>query len=292
MLARLGVGVFWLLHFLPLALLAPLGRGLGHVAYLVARRRRHIALVNLRLCFPQKTEAERQKLAREHFAMLGRSLLERAILWWAPQARIRALTRVEGEQHLRALAGMPVILFVQHFVGMDIAWARLTCDFDMAGIYGKQKNAYFDAVLLKGRQRFGKCVHLSRQDGLRPAVRAIKQGLPFYYLPDMDFGPRDAIFVPFFGNPAATVTSLSRLAAACDAKVIPCVNRMLEGGTGYEVKLYPPWDNFPSDDIEADTRRMNAFIEDRVLEMPEQYYWVHRRFKTRPEGEKDVYRSE
>jgi KDO2-lipid IV(A) lauroyltransferase len=292
MLARLGVGVFWLLHFLPLALLAPLGRGLGHVAYLVARRRRHIALVNLRLCFPQKTEAERQKLAREHFAMLGRSLLERAILWWAPQARIRALTRVEGEQHLRALAGMPVILFVQHFVGMDIAWARLTCDFDMAGIYGKQKNAYFDAVLLKGRQRFGKCVHLSRQDGLRPAIRAIKQGLPFYYLPDMDFGPRDAIFVPFFGNPAATVTSLSRLAAACDAKVIPCVNRMLEGGTGYEVKLYPPWDNFPSDDIEADTRRMNAFIEDRVLEMPEQYYWVHRRFKTRPEGEKDVYRSE
>jgi KDO2-lipid IV(A) lauroyltransferase len=289
MLARLGVGVFWLLHFLPLALLAPLGRGLGHIAYLVARRRRHITLVNLRLCFPQKTEAERQKLAREHFAMLGRSLLERAILWWAPQERIRALTRVEGEEYLRAEAGKPVILFVQHFVGMDIAWARLTCDFDMAGIYGKQKNAYFDAVLLKGRQRFGKCVHLSRHDGLRPAIRAIKRGLPFYYLPDMDFGPRDAIFVPFFGHPAATVTSLSRLAAACGAKVIPCVNRMLEGGAGYVVKLYPPWDNFPGEDIEADTRRMNAFIEDRVLEMPEQYYWVHRRFKTRPEGEGELY---
>jgi Kdo2-lipid IVA lauroyltransferase/acyltransferase len=289
MLIRLGVGVFWLLHFLPLSLLVPLGRGLGHLAYLVARRRRHIVLVNLRLCFPQKTEAERRKLAREHFAMLGRSLLERAILYWAPMARIRRLVRVEGEEHLRAAAGMPVILFVQHFVGMDAGWVRLSCDYTMSAIYSRQKNAYLDAVLFKGRDRFHKGVDMARQDGLRPAIRAIRQGLPFYFLPDMDFGPRDAIFVPFFGNPAATVTSLSRLARASGAKIIPCVNRMLAGGAGYVVKLYPPWDNFPGPDIETDTRRMNAFIEDRVLEMPEQYYWVHRRFKTRPEGEGELY---
>ncbi len=289
MLLRLGLAVFWLLHFLPLPLLAPLGRGLGLLAYVLAGRRRHITLVNLRLCFPEKSEAERRRLAREHFAVLGRSLAERALVWWAPEARIRRLVRIEGEEHLRAVFGGPVILFVPHFVSMDAGWIGLSCDFGMAGMYSKQKDAQLDAMVLKWRQRFGRCVPVARQDGVRAAVRVVKRGVPLYYLPDMDFGERDAIFVPFFGVPAATVTTFSRLSRLCGAKIIPVVTRMLDGGAGYVVKVYPAWDNFPGPDVESDTRRMNEFIEQRALEMPEQYYWVHRRFKTRPPGEAGFY---
>jgi KDO2-lipid IV(A) lauroyltransferase len=196
---------------------------------------------------------------------------------------------LEGEEHLRAVAGAPVILLVPHFVGMDIAWTRLIFDYRMSGMYSKQKNPRLDAILLKGRSRSGRDVTLARQDGIRPAVRAIREGLPFYYLPDMDFGSNEAIFVPFFGHPAATLTVVSRLARMCDARIIPCVNKMLPGGKGYVAKLYPAWDNFPGPNLEADARRMNEFIEERVKEMPEQYYWVHRRFKTRPLGEDTPY---
>jgi KDO2-lipid IV(A) lauroyltransferase len=289
MLTRLGLGIIWLLHLLPLGLLAALGRGLGRLFYRLARRRRNIALTNLRLCFPHLTERERRDLAKSHFAVFARSLLERGILWWAPEQRIRSLGRIEGEEHLAAAAGTPVILLTPHFVGMDMGWTRLTCDHHMVGVYANQKNIHFNAALLKGRERFGKSEVLSRQAGIRPAIRALQSGLPFYYLPDMDYGQRDTIFVPFFGYPAATITGVSRLARMCGAKVIPCVTKMLDGGDGYVVKLYPAWDNFPGPDIESDTRRMNAFIEERVLEMPEQYYWVHRRFKTRPPGENKPY---
>jgi KDO2-lipid IV(A) lauroyltransferase len=289
MLTRPGLGLIWLLHFLPLSVQAALGRGLGRFFFLLGRRRRRIALINLRLCFPQMTEEARVVLAKAHFAAFGRSFLERGILWWAPEKRIRRLVRVEGEEHLAAAAGTPVILLTPHFVGLDMGWTRLTCDHDMVSIYANQRNFYFNAALLHGRERFGKSALLSRQAGIRPAIRAMQKGLPFYYLPDMDYGQRDTIFVPFFGYPAATITGVSRLARICGAKVIPCVTKMLDGGEGYVVKLYPAWDNFPGADIESDTRRMNAFIEERVMEMPEQYYWVHRRFKTRPPGENHPY---
>ena len=288
-MTRLGLGLIWLLHFLPLSALAVLGRALGRLFFLLGRRRRRIALVNLRLCFPQMTERARMVLVGKHFAAFGRSFLERGILWWAPERRIRRLVRVDGGEHLAAAAGTPVILLTPHFVGLDMGWTRLTCDHDMVSVYANQKDFYFNAALLHGRERFGKSELLSRQAGIRRAISAMQKGLPFYYLPDMDYGQRDTIFVPFFGYPTATLTGVSRLARICGAKVIPCVTRMLDGGDGYVVKLYPAWDNFPGTGIESDTRRMNAFIEERVLEMPEQYYWVHRRFKTRPPGEAKPY---
>jgi KDO2-lipid IV(A) lauroyltransferase len=129
----------------------------------------------------------------------------------------------------------------------------------------------------------------SRQQGIRPLVKAMRRGLPFYYLPDMDFGSRDSIFVPFFDVPAATITGLSRIAHLAGAVVVPAVTRQLAGDAGYELRFYPAWENFPSENVEADTRRMNAFIEERVREMPEQYYWLHKRFKTRPPGEAKFY---
>jgi len=196
---------------------------------------------------------------------------------------------IEGWEHYEAVRGGPVIVLVPHFVGLDMAATRLSMEGDAVSIYSTQKNKVFNAVLLAGRRRFGRQTLLSRQDGVRPALRAMQAGLPFYYLPDMDYGPRDSIFVPFFGVQAATITGVSRLALAAKARVLPCIVRMLPGGEGYVVRFYPAWENYPGASIEADTRRMNAFIEEQVRQMPEQYLWVHKRFKTRPPGESSWY---
>ena len=289
MLARAGIGLLWLLHFLPLGVLSRAGDAFGMVLYLLGAERRRVCRMNLARCFPEWSPGDVGRTARWHFRALGRSLVEHGLLWWASRARIERLVRVEGREHLEACRGKPVILLAPHFVGLDTGFARLACEFDMASMYSRQKSAAMDAMLLHGRTRFGDQQLYSRQDGVRAAINALRKGRPFYYLPDLDYGPRDAIFVPFFGVSAATITGLSRLARLSGATIIPCVTRMLPGGEGYEVRLYPAWDAFPRGaapaDIEADTRRMNAFIEDRVREMPEQYLWTHKRFKTRPPGE-------
>jgi KDO2-lipid IV(A) lauroyltransferase len=287
-MTRIALALMWLLHWLPLPLLAAVGRLFGRLLYALGRERRHVTLTNLRLCFPAMSDAERTALARRHFEAFGRSFLERGLLWWASEQRIRRLVQVEGREHLDALIGrQPVILLVPHFVGLDMGWTRLSMEYDMSGIYANQKNLLFNAALYKGRARFGKSVMLSRQEGTRKGLRAMKAGMPFFYLPDMDFGERDTIFVPFFGFPAATITGLSRLARMAGARVLPIIARMEAGG--YVIRIEPPWEGFPGESIEADTRRMNACIEAEVLKMPEQYFWLHKRFKTRPAGEKGVY---
>ena len=291
-MTRIALAVMWLLHWLPLPTLAALGRGLGRLLHRFGHERRNIALVNLRLCFPTMSEAERADLVKRHFEAFGRSFLERGLLWWASEARIRRLVRVTGAEHLDAIKGkQPVILLVPHFVGLDMAWTRMSMDYDMSGIYANQKNLLFNAALYKGRARFGKSLMLSRQESTRKGLKAMKAGMPFFYLPDMDFGQRDTIFVPFFGFPAATITGLSRLARLAGAVVLPVIAHV--EAEGYLIEIGAPWTDFPSqntDGIEADTRRMNAFIESQVLTMPEQYFWLHKRFKTRPSGEKSVYR--
>ena len=289
MLTRLGLALIWLLHFLPLGLLAPVGRAFGMLLYALARERRKVAQTNLRLCFPELGEAERVALARRHFQAFGRSLIEHGILWWSPKARVQQLIRIEGLEHWRAVADRPVIWLAPHFVGLDMGGIRLGSEYHVTSVYGHQKNPVFDAILYHGRTRFVMPELFSRQQGIRPLVKAMRRGLPFYYLPDMDFGSRDSIFVPFFGVPAATITGLSRIARLAGAVVVPAVTRQLPGSDGYELRFYPAWENFPSGDDKADTRRMNAFIEERVREMPEQYYWLHKRFKTRPPGEKKIY---
>ena len=285
MLARVGLAAMRLLQILPLAPLARVGEAFGMLFYAFGFERRRVCLLNLERCLPQLGESERAALARRHFRAVGRSLLERAILWWSPRERITGMVRVAGLEHLRALAGRPVIVLAPHFVSLDVGFARLACEMDLAGIYANQKSAVMNRQLYSGRVRFGRQRLFSRQQGVRLALAALKEGIPFYYLPDQDYGPRDAIFVPFFGVPAATITGLSRLARLARASVVPCVTRMLPGGEGYELRCYPAWENYPSDDLVADTRRMNAFVEERVREIPEQYFWTHKRFKTRPAGE-------
>jgi KDO2-lipid IV(A) lauroyltransferase len=279
----------WLLRLLPLALLVPLGRGLGFLLYLLGRERREVALTNVGLCFPQWSEAGRRSVVKAHFQAFGRSLFEHGILWWSSKERVERLVRIEGIEHWQAVAGKPVIFLAPHFIGLDMGGIRLGAEYRVVSVYSRQKDPAFDEVLYHGRTRFVMPELYSRQEGVRSVIKALRHGLPFYYLPDMDFGGRDSIFVPFFGVPAATITGLSRIARLAGAVVVPAVTRQLPGADGYVLTFHPAWRDFPSDDVEADTRRMNAFIEERVREMPEQYYWLHKRFKTRPPGEAKFY---
>lgn len=286
-MSRLVLGFMWLLHFLPEKAIAAIGNAAGAAIFWLIPERRRVTRINLAKCFPAMGGQDRERLARAHFRIFARAFLERGVLWWAPAQRVRDLVRIEGAENLRALAGRPVVVFAPHFEGLDAGGMRLSQDFAMASMYARQKDRRFDRTLHEGRSRFGIRL-LSRQEGIRKAVRAVKEGLILYYLPDLDFGPKSSIFVPFFGVPAATVPGLSYIARITGASVVPCVTRMLPGG-GYVARLYPAWSDFPSGDDAADARRMNAFIEERVLEMPEQYHWLHKRFKTRPPGEPRFY---
>jgi len=286
---RLGLALIWLLHFLPLAVQAHLGAGLGALLYALASARRTVVLTNLRLCFPAQNDAERDRTARAHFRAFARSLLEHGILWWGSKEDVQALVRIEGLEHWRNVTDQPVILLAPHFIGLDMGGIRLAAEFRLNSVYSRQKSAAADAIFIHGRTRFGQTTLFARQDGIRPMIRSLKNGEPFYYLPDMDLGARDSVFAPFFGVEAATITGLSRIAGLAGAVIVPCITRQLPGGAGYVVKLYPAWRDFPSGDLTADARRMNAFIEERVREMPEQYYWLHKRFKTRPAGEPNPY---
>ncbi len=286
---RFGLAVIWVLHFLPLAILSRIGAALGMALYVTAHARRDVVMINLRLCFPELDITRQRRLARGHFRAFGRSVLEHGILWWGNKERVQRLVRVEGLEHWRGPPDRPVILLAPHFVGLDMGGIRLAADHRLNSVYSRQKSAAADAILIHGRTRFGQTTLFARQDGIRAMVRSLKNGEPFYYLPDMDLGIRDSVFAPFFGKPAATITGLSRIAQLTGATIVPCVTRQLPGSAGYVVRLYPAWTGFPSGDLEADARRMNAFIEERVREMPEQYYWLHKRFKTRPAGESSLY---
>lgn len=286
-MTRLALGYLRLIHRLPLPLIRLQGALLGTLLYLLAGERRRIVQANIGACFPALAPARQKRLVRAVVRRFTQSVFDRAILWYGPAERIRALVSLEGVEHLDALAGRPVILLAPHFVGMDAAGMRISVDRRLATMYGKQKNAVLDRELYASRNRFNDPVVLSRQDGVRAALRVINSGVPFFYLPDMDLGARDAVFVPFFGIPAATVTAVSRLARLTGAKVLPCVARMT--AAGYTAVIHPPWDDYPGASVEEDTRRMNAFIEEQVRAMPAQYHWLHKRFKTRPPGAPPFY---
>lgn len=286
-LTRLALLLLRALSALPYPALRVLGSAGGAIAWQLARDRRRVTLRNLELCFPQWSEARRVAVARAHFRFFVRSFLDRFILWYGPVPRVRSLCALEGGEHYERHRGRPVILLAPHFVGCDAGGARMYFETPIVSMYAKQKNRVFDAAMTRGRTRLPGASMVLRTDGLRAAVRLLRSGTPFYFLPDMDLGARDALFVPFFGVPAATVTSVARLVRLTGAVVVPCVTRMTDDG--YVVRLYPAWESLPDDDLYEATRRMNAFIEQRVLEMPAQYLWSHRRFKTRPPGEPSLY---
>jgi len=290
MLTRVSVFILWLVHLLPFRIIVALGNGLGWMLFYVANARRRIGETNLRLCFPEMSEAERNRLLHAHFKMFTRGLIERTILWWSSAERISSLIRVEGIEHFEAIKDKPSILLTPHFVGMDAGGQWVAQHTDTVCMYANQKSAYLTKLLKDKRARFRNQRLYARQEGLRPIIKGMRAGMPFIYPPDQDQGIKDGAFIPFFGVPAATMASVPRIAKMTGAKVVPSITRVLPGAQGYVLSFYPAWENYPSGDDIADARRMNEFIEQRVLEIPEQYFWLHKRFKTRPEGEESFYK--
>lgn len=287
--AWVGLGVLWLLHWLPLPLQAALGNALGWLLAMIPSKRRHIVSTNLGLCFPEVPETVRRNWLKQNFQASVRATLEHGMLWWSSEARLRRLIRIDNPEAARGDGVRPVIWMAPHFVGLDMGGVRLTMDHAIASMYAPARNPVADKFMRHGRTRFSDIILIARHEGIKSTLSAIKSGRPFYYLPDQDHGRLNAVFVPFFGVSAATVSALPRLAKLTNAQVIPVITRLLPGGRGYAVRFYPPWDNYPSDNLEADVARMNAFIEERIREMPAQYLWLHRRFKTRPAGEPSLY---
>src|SRR6266850_3841767 len=211
MLTRLAIGVFWLLHFLPLAVLARIGAVAGLAFMVFGRERREVARTNLALCFPGWDKARREAVLRAHFRALGRSFVEAGIVWWGSEKRIRRIVRIEGEEYVRAQGDRRVIFLVPHFAGIEMEGLRMSLDYKGMAVYSHQKNRVFDEFLVRVRSRFPGTRMAARQEGVKTLLRGFKDGLGLQLSPDLDLGPRDALFVPFFGVQAATVTALSRL---------------------------------------------------------------------------------
>lgn len=286
---RLVLLFMWFMHFLPLSILGRIGEGIGRVLFHLLRSRRHITLTNLRLCLPTLTEQERVTIAKRHFQVYARSVLERGILWWGSERRLRKLIQVEPAVPMEAIQSGAVILLCPHFVSLDVAGVAVMLETSLCSIYTKQRSKVFDQALQKGRSRFRPVKLFSRAEGVKPIIRAMREKLPFFMLPDMDFGAKDAEFISFFGVPAATLTAVPRIAASTEAQVIPVIATMLPNYRGWKVAFHPPWENYPGDDMNAATLFMNHYIEKEILKTPAEYFWSHRRFKTRPQGEASVY---
>jgi len=285
------VGLLCLLGFLPFPLLWAMGLGIGRLGYFLVGSRRRVALRNLDLCFPELPEGARKRLAARHFGYLGVAAFAQGLAWVGSRRRLARIVKFRGLKHLEAPPrNQPnLILMAPHFIGLELGGTAYSALIH-AGLYMYQRirDPVVDDRMRHSRSRFS-AIPVERSDNLRWLVREIRRGNPLFYLPDQDPGRR-GIFVPFCGWPTATVPTLSRLARLGAARVIPFYTRYLPWGRGLELTLEPPLAPFPTDDQEADTARMNRTIEARIRTMPEQYFWVHRRFKTRPPGEPPIYK--
>jgi KDO2-lipid IV(A) lauroyltransferase len=285
----LAAGLLWGVTRLPYPGQLAIGRGLGRLIRIAARKRRHIALTNLRLCFPALSERERQRLLNDHFASLGIALVETALGWWGSDRQLGKLATLTGLEHLQAALrqGRGAILLSAHFTTLEVGGRLLSLHAPFHVLYRSHKNPVIETLQRRSRRRhFEKAIP---RDDLRGLLASLKRNRPVWYAPDQDFGSDNSVFVPFFGIPAATLTATSRLARVSGAPVVPFFPRRLPGARGYELTLLPALEDFPGGDVEQDARRITRLIEERVRQQPEQYLWVHRRFKTRPPGEPPVY---
>ncbi|MDH4463382.1 MAG: lipid A biosynthesis acyltransferase [Acidovorax sp.] len=288
MTGRLGVWFMRVLARLPLPVLRGMGWLIGRVLFVLAAPRRRVALRNLALCYPDAPESQRRAWAQETFVVFCQSWLDRSWLWFSPRDVVQQRVKLTGA--LQELEGdTPTIIFAPHFYGMDAGGSALTLHTPRAftSIFATHPDPAVDAWFREGRQRFGDVRMLNRNDGVKPIIANLRKGGLLYLLPDMDFGRNDSLFVPFYGVQAATVPSLSRFARLGRAKVIAMVTRLTP--SGYVAEITPVWPDYPSEDAEADTARMNAQLQAYIDVSPGQYYWVHKRFKTRPLGEASVY---
>ncbi|RKP49428.1 lipid A biosynthesis lauroyl acyltransferase [Trinickia fusca] len=294
MLTRLGtrcaIGLLKLFALLPYGFVARLGDGLGWLLYQIPSRRRRIVHTNLKLCFPEWSEAKREEIASKHFRHAIRGYLERSIQWFGSAEKLEKLVQLDSEVDLRDPDMPPTLLLGFHFVGIEAGsiFINIALDRQCGSLYQPMSNPLLEEVAKAARGRFG-CDMASRADSARIVLRWLRERKPVMLGADMDYGERNSTFVPFFGVQTCTLTAVSRLAAVGRAQILPFIGEVLPDYKGYRLKVFKPWAEYPSGDDNADARRMNAFLEEQILNYPEQYYWVHRRFKTRPPGEPGVY---
>jgi KDO2-lipid IV(A) lauroyltransferase len=287
-ISRLGILFMRAIAPLPLAWVRAMGSALGRLLYVIVWPRRRVVHANLRACFPHWSDAQRERVARDCFVYVAQAWLDRSWLWHAPGEVTLARLAVTGAvDELKGTA--PTLVFAPHFVGLDAGVTAMSQQIPRrwVGIYTHQSNQVLDEWIKKGRHRFGEVRAMRRDEGVRELVAALRSGDLMMLLPDMNFGAEESIFVPFYGVQAATVPSLSRFARLGRAKVVPVVTRMTP--TGYEVRVMEAWDGFPTKDVAADTATMNRRLEGWIDTMPAQYYWVHKRFKSRPPGAPPIY---
>lgn len=256
--------------------------------------RRKITIQNLKLSFPHCSQDEVETIAIQIFKNIATVALSSGINWWSNKKRLHDLVSVTNLSYFEQALGSDrnLIILAPHFIALEIGGIYLSTISPITSIYQKSRNPIIDRLTIQGRSRFGALL-IERQTTTRAFIRQMKQGTPLYYLPDQDPGiqwdPRKAVFAPFFGVEAATWTTLARLARITDALVLPCATKLLPNGRGFEVVFAPPLTDFPTSDEVIDATSMNRSIEALVQEMPDQYFWVHKRFKTRPPGATDYY---
>lgn len=286
-----GLGSVWLAVQLPYRWQLAIGAAVGRLVMALATKRRRVAHINIALCFPELSLDERQELVRRTFESVGISLLETGMAWWWPKWRLRRLATVDGLEHLQRLQGQGVILLAMHFTTLEIGAGLLGEQLAIDGMYRRHKNPVFDYVQRRGRERHNDTgIAIARED-VRGMVERLREGHAIWFAPDQDYGIRHGVFAPFFGVPAATLTTTSKLARYGRAAVVPFTQTRLPRGGGYRLQIHPPLEGFPGPDPALDAVRLNALVEAQVRRQPAQYLWLHRRFKTRPPAEPSVYGS-
>ncbi len=285
-LISLGIGFLRLASWLPMPLTRLFGTVMGLIAYKLMSKRRHIGMVNLNLCFPQKSLVEKQKILRQHFAELFITGLNYGLMFGASENRIRRLIKYRGMENLQQYyKKQPVVLLAPHFLGLDLGAHRSTMDISGYTIFSQQRNAYLSRRIKQARMRFSRLNGgdvFSRQEGIRKIVKKLKQNkFVFYYLPDQDMDEKSSVYVPFFAHPnCATLDTLPKLLKLSNAVVMPMAT--YREGNSYVVEFTPVWENYPSGDLEVDVAFMNRQIEVMINNHPSQYLWIHKRFKTQP----------
>jgi KDO2-lipid IV(A) lauroyltransferase len=290
--AWIGLGLLWLLARLPYSQLMRTGRGLGWLFARIPGSRRRIARRNIELCFPELSPADRERMLEQSLRDVGLMLVEFALAWMGShQAIARVPVEIEGLEHLQAATeeGRGVLLTGAHFSHLELAGRLLVehAGVELAGMYREHGDAAFEWAIRRARSHYAATMFTKNE--IRPCVRYMRAGGRIWYAPDQDMRGKDTVFVPFFGVPASTLTATHHLARLSGARVIPFFHRRLPEG-GYALRLEAPLAEFPGKDVEIDTARVNAAIERMAREAPTQYLWIHRRFKSRPEGQPPLYR--
>ncbi len=283
-------GLLRLISYVPYRKQTGLGRLLGRMLLHISSKRRKIAEANLQLCFPEWTDEQRRQTLKKHFESLGMSLFEFGITWWWSDNRFRPLAKIEGLENLQEALNKNkgVILLAGHFTTLEIISRVLKLHADFHPMYRKNNNPLIDHIITSGRVRHtGKAIP---HDDLRAMIRSLRSNMPVLYIPDQNFGRKHSIFVPFFGIQTATVPATSRLAAIDNTPVLPIIQQRLQDDQGYRLIIEKELENFPSENQEQDTTRINQIFEQQVRNNPVDYLWVHRRFKTRPEGGENIYK--